>query len=316
MALVGEMDMIPAVRLGAGVKSAQSERRGCYQVPMSSRHLTVHRHIDARGFLEASLSWLLKAEPENNLVLGIARRSDEGQFGFSSEEYWATVYDGDEIVGTSFRTPPHHLAVSSMPPSAIAPLAKDVGDVYSALSGVVGPASGAELFARQWTKQHGGRWRTKFRQRIHVLRSVATAENLPTGSLRQMEEPDAGLIREWMNGFVSDTGIAAPPERFLAPLLERRAFFLWEDDEPRSVVGSGRDTPNGACITAVYTPPRYRGKGYATASVAALSTMILASGREFCCLYTDLDNPTSNSIYRKIGYEPVRDDLELVFESD
>lgn len=276
--------------------------------------MRVQRHEGAREFLQASLSWLVDAEPENNLVLGVARRSDEGQLAPGSDEYWATVYDADEVVGVAFRTPPHHLVVSRMPSLAIATLAKDVGDVSSSLSGVVGPVGVAELFADRWTKQHGGTWRTKFRQRIHVLRSVAAIENVPAGHLRQMEDSDEGLIRDWLNGFVRDTGVTVLEERILRPLLERRTFFLWEDGTPRCMVGRGRDTPNGACVTAVYTPPTNRGKGYATASVAALSKMILASGRRFCCLYTDLNNPTSNSIYRKIGYEPVRDDLELVFD--
>jgi predicted GNAT family acetyltransferase len=66
-------------------------------------------------------------------------------------------------------------------------------------------------------------------------------------------------------------------------------------------------------VNAVYTPPEQRRKGYATAAVAALSGMLLAAGKDFCCLYTDVANPTSNSIYRKIGYRPVREDAELVF---
>ena len=39
-------------------------------------------------------------------------------------------------------------------------------------------------------------------------------------------------------------------------------------------------------------------------------------GRLFICsLYTDLSNPTSNSIYTKIGYVPIGDALELDFLS-
>lgn len=277
--------------------------------------MRVHRHTDARDFLDVSQSWLLQAEPENNLMLGIARRSADGQLGLDTEQYWASICDGDEIVGTSFRTPPFHLAVSDMPSSAIAPLAEDVEAVYPELSGVVGPAAVAEQFAREWTERRGSSWRTKFRQRIHVLRSVEPIEDLPDGTLRRMEASDEALIREWMNGFVRDTRILVPAERFVQPLLEQRSFFLWEDGRPRCVLGRGRDTPTGACITAVYTPPSHRRKGYATAAVTAISKLILASGREFCCLYTDLDNPTSNSIYRRIGYQPVRDDLELIFET-
>ena len=43
------------------------------------------------------------------------------------------------------------------------------------------------------------------------------------------------------------------------------------------------------------------------ACVAALSQQRLASGKLFCTLFTDLGNPTSNSIYQQIGYRPVCD---------
>ena len=40
----------------------------------------------------------------------------------------------------------------------------------------------------------------------------------------------------------------------------------------------------------------------------------LESGCRFCCLYTDLANPTSNKIYVDIGYQPVCDSVEYAFE--
>jgi predicted GNAT family acetyltransferase len=63
----------------------------------------------------------------------------------------------------------------------------------------------------------------------------------------------------------------------------------------------------------VYTPPEWRGKGYASACVAALSQLCLDSGYQFCMLYTDLANPTSNSIYQKIGYQPIGESREYRF---
>ena len=71
-------------------------------------------------------------------------------------------------------------------------------------------------------------------------------------------------------------------------------------------VGAGLNDLNGIAIGGVYTPPESRGHGYASACVAALSQRQLDAGRAFCALYTDLANPTSNSIYQKIGYRPVR----------
>jgi predicted GNAT family acetyltransferase len=57
----------------------------------------------------------------------------------------------------------------------------------------------------------------------------------------------------------------------------------------------------------VYTPPQARGRGYASALVATTSQRLLATGRDYCFLFTNLANPTSNHIYQEVGYEPVSD---------
>ena len=67
-------------------------------------------------------------------------------------------------------------------------------------------------------------------------------------------------------------------------------------------------------VNAVYTPPEWRQRGYATACVAGVSEELLARGYEFCVLYTDLSNPTSNAIYTRIGYRPVRDFIMYALE--
>jgi predicted GNAT family acetyltransferase len=74
------------------------------------------------------------------------------------------------------------------------------------------------------------------------------------------------------------------------------------------------ETPNGRRVGYVYTPPAHRRHGYATALVAYLSERILEDGCRFCFLYTDLDNPVSNSIYQQIGYRPVCDVMDWIIE--
>jgi len=96
-------------------------------------------------------------------------------------------------------------------------------------------------------------------------------------------------------------------------IAERRLaageVFLWCDPEPRTMAGSARPTKRAVAVNAVYTPPEWRRRGYASACVAELSRLLLRRGFEFCVLYTDLENPTSNAIYTRIGYRPVRDFL-------
>lgn len=65
----------------------------------------------------------------------------------------------------------------------------------------------------------------------------------------------------------------------------------------------------------MYTPPEHRNRGYASAVVARLSQAILDGGKSFCTLFTDLGNPTSNRIYRKLGYVGVADFLDILFHN-
>jgi len=79
------------------------------------------------------------------------------------------------------------------------------------------------------------------------------------------------------------------------------------------MTGVAAVTPEGSRVGPVYTPSPLRGRGYASALVAAASQAQLGAGRRFCFLFTDLANPTSNEIYQAIGYEPVCDVDEYRF---
>jgi predicted GNAT family acetyltransferase len=57
----------------------------------------------------------------------------------------------------------------------------------------------------------------------------------------------------------------------------------------------------------VYTPKAKRGRGYATALVAAASHELLARGARRVFLTTDVANPVSNAIYARVGFRPVDD---------
>jgi predicted GNAT family acetyltransferase len=87
--------------------------------------------------------------------------------------------------------------------------------------------------------------------------------------------------------------------------INNGTFFVWEDDIPVSQAENGRNTMNGAVVTHLYTPPHYRGSGYATACVATLSQQLLNRGHRFCILADDAKNAVADIMYRKIGYKSV-----------
>jgi predicted GNAT family acetyltransferase len=49
---------------------------------------------------------------------------------------------------------------------------------------------------------------------------------------------------------------------------------------------------------------------------AAVSQAALDAGAAEVVLYTDLANPTSNSLYQRLGYRPVEDRVVLRFHRD
>ena len=71
--------------------------------------------------------------------------------------------------------------------------------------------------------------------------------------------------------------------------------------------------PDFARIAPVYTPPGFRGRGYATSLVAQMSRELLARGKRRLFLTTDIANATSNAIYARIGFRAENDDWHFDF---
>jgi predicted GNAT family acetyltransferase len=183
--------------------------------------------------------------------------------------------------------------------------------------GVMAHQAVAEAFASIWRDKTGASYRTGMRQRIYELRQVVHS-HYPAGEFRPAAVEEIELTRQWARGFYDDCFGDGRYERTVATAEEKiknGTLFLWVDGVPRSMAGRTRPTPHGEAIGFVYTPPSERRKGYATAVVARLSQRILDEGKQFCTLYTDLSNPTSNSIYQQIGYTPIADVIDIDFEN-
>lgn len=89
-------------------------------------------------------------------------------------------------------------------------------------------------------------------------------------------------------------------------------MLLWEDaGTPVSMAGFFRAIGSVSRVGPVYTPPQLRGRGYAAGVTHAVSEAAYAAGASEVLLFTDLANPTSNGIYRRLGYTPVEDRVEV-----
>ena len=103
----------------------------------------------------------------------------------------------------------------------------------------------------------------------------------------------------------------------MADRLASQALTLWvgPTGRPVSVAGRSRATTGTVRVGPVCTPPEHRARGYAAAATHHVSRAALDAGAHEVVLFTDLANPTSNALYRRLGYRPLDDRLAFVFQA-
>jgi hypothetical protein len=285
--------------------------------------MRLNRYPRVSDFLADAGAWLEAREAEHNLILGICSTVRVDPAVYPRPPYFAVVTDGPRVVAAAIRTPPWPLILSEVDdPAALPLIAADVAEalVGELLSGVVGPPVMARDFADRWVAAHGGNWEIGLDERVFRLARVIPPERPASGAMRQTVPADRDLVSRWVADFAREA-LPADDQARLAESADSwremtgRTVYLWEDGAlgPVSLTGVSGATPRGIRIGPVYTPPAFRGRGYASSLVAAVSQAQIDAGRQFCFLYTDLANPTSNKIYQAIGYEPVTDALRLTF---
>ncbi len=272
-------------------------------------NLELTRFDSVDAFEDRALPFLLEREAEHNLFIGICGQIREGRY---AEAYLATVERDGRVVAAAWRTPPHNVGVSHLDdPDALEPIVRDVHDAFGTIPGVLAAKEDAARFVELWTSLTGRPGRIHIAQRIYEATSVTQPKDV-AGEPRAATAADRDRLIAWQVAFSLETteGAGGSAEDMVDRRLDEASSsgqLLWWDGDIVSMAGYGRPTPNGIGVAPVYTPPELRGRGYASACTAALTRRLLDEGRRFCVLYTDLANPTSNSIYQKIGYRPVCD---------
>jgi uncharacterized protein len=127
--------------------------------------------------------------------------------------------------------------------------------------------------------------------------------------LRIAVESDLPTVIPWAIAFHQEarTGNPIDPARTVREDVINQRLVVWDDGGAVSMATWAGRTDRSVRIGIAYTPPERRGRGYASACVAALTQRLLGDGVAFCCINTDLTNSTTNKIYPAIGYRPVCD---------
>lgn len=285
------------------------------------RRMLVRRFDDPVAFRDAATPYLLRDEARHNLLLGISTTLIQRPDLYEAFDLWV-VSEGDKVTGAALRTHPLNLVLAQ--PSneaAMDALIDRLLQERQELPGVIAAIPELETFVGAWTSENGLDATRVLRHGVYELREVLPVPAAP-GSARPVTPEDRDQVIPWIISFAEE---ALPEDneterqiRFVESRLastDDAGLWFWEDGgRPVSVSGYGGATPNGMRIGPVYTPPELRGRGYATTLVAEQSRWLLDTGRTLCFLYADLENPTSNALYRRIGYRMIAEAGEVRFD--
>ncbi|HAA26485.1 MAG TPA: GNAT family N-acetyltransferase [Cyanobacteria bacterium UBA8553] len=286
---------------------------------------------DVNEYYDRVKPYLIQHEAHHNLIFGMIDSLRSQPEYFTHPPYLVTVQEDDHVATVAIRTPPRKLVLSrtaasnsanvpnaSLNLQALNTIAQDLHARQELIPGVIAPVDEAQAFVQAWQAVTSQSYRLAMRQRVYQLESVKPVHKA-NGHFRQATLADFNLLVNWCQKFYQEASGEATKydetKRTIDRHLKKNALFLWQDKVPVCVASFSGLTPNGIRIGFVYTPPQYRRNGYASSCVAALSQTLIDRGHKYCFLFTDLANPTSNHIYQAIGYQPVADINDYVFES-
>jgi hypothetical protein len=271
---------------------------------------------NANDFLAVVEPTLVQEETRHRLMLGIAiaLKKNPAAYGDRLPLLCAHLDSRGQPVFIAVMTPPFPILVwfeHSLGDGSMRLIANEILDAGWDVPGVNGIAECSERFAPIFAELSKRGLLKEMRSRSYELTQVRFPASLPTGHWQWADQSQAESILKLLLGMQTDLQPVVTTNYTLAQarsFIEAKRVSVWVvDSEPVSMAMSNRPQLKSIGISAVYTPPEHRKKGYAGANVAYLSQTLLDQGFERVNLFTDLANPTSNKIYMEIGYREVCD---------
>lgn len=264
---------------------------------------------------------LRSADPFRTNILGsVATAVADGTLTYDAYRWWVLSNDQGKTIGAAMRTAPHGMVLSPMPIAAIFELARAVSAQDDELPSVSGPNEVVEKFIEEYraTGSIGSARKAEIGERLLLYALNELSMPVLQGVVSMASDNDYELLLKWYNEFAAETGVFMPnPQGSIQAGLGRDSYrFLTIGAERVCLAGHAPlvDTPDGsiARIGPVYTPREHRRHGYASALTAKLTAELVEQGVKVM-LYTDATNPTSNSIYQRIGYELIDKNCQYKF---
>lgn len=280
---------------------------------MGAMHITVHH--SAAGFLTAAGAFLNASEAENNIVSISAARIISAPTRDDADTYLASIEDTGAVVAAALHSSAGGVLLTAGPAAALTLFAADMAERGRAPKSMIGPLAACEAFAHEWNERTGQQHSLRFHLRHYELRQPPWVPQA-RGHMRVPRQDEHDLLLGWQLAFIDEVRLSDAPakaQRIFARRLEQGMVRVWDDDGVVALAGYGDGGTDIARVAPVFTPPEHRRRNYASALVGELSRELFEQGKRAMFLTTDVANPTSNSIYRKIGYLPMADHYHFDF---
>ncbi|NMO94405.1 GNAT family N-acetyltransferase [Paenibacillus lemnae] len=175
------------------------------------------------------------------------------------------------------------------------------------LKGICSGPDSAALFSALYGERYGVRKQRSMSMEAYACRELQAPKRVE-GSIRPAVLDDQMTIARFLADFSEDgygRSVDAKAQLEAAEgLIQKGGLHVWEvEGRVLSMAQIAHRSPRHGRINAVFTERSERGKGYAAAIVADLCRMLMKESL-MPMLYADLVNPSSNRLYRKIGFVP------------
>ena len=263
-------------------------------------------HNNAVDLLARCETFLKLQEAENHNLIQLLRLIAENS-GVVTPPYWFCSVEIDGIpVGCCVHASPDGLVASNLSDAAALPVYAALSKEISTPVRLVGSPRFASILAHKIANASGCQAQLSSRWQVYRLDRVTEVANPARGELRLAAEDDYYIVAQWGNAYGDERPSFLDVHEFMLSKLKSGELYFWYDNAHRTMITVSGRGMNAQRISSVFTPKEFRGHGYASTAVAAVSKKLLRDGSAYVVLTAGLGEPVAR-IYKKIGFYPVAD---------
>ena len=221
---------------------------------------------------------------------------------FTGPYWFGAIEDHNgEILACGIHTLPDGLYISEIPQSMLDAVHRSLVDAVGVPHRIRAPQVTARYLSEKCCDINEVSARLETRWHTYRLdQLVWPVEDVP-GQLRKGRIEEQDLIAKWARAFGEEQPVSVDVSEFMLRKLSEGDLYVWDNRGAKTILSLSGRAGKSIRITGVYTPPEFRGSGYASAAVAALSHAKLSNGRDFVVLSVTDGNPMEK-LYQRLGY--------------